>query len=93
MNQAASKNVENLKKVTDEVVVTNDELYSKFSKWTKTTNLQSILINELGEVAPLMKELKEIETTVNKLEYAAYRLDAFTLRLEEKINAYLLKNK
>lgn len=32
MNQAASKNVENMKKVTDEIVVTNDDLNTKFSK-------------------------------------------------------------
>lgn len=40
-----------------------------------------------------MKELQEIETTVNKLEYAAYRLDAFTQRLEDKINNYIHKSK
>lgn len=33
MNQAASKNVENLKKVTDEVVVANDQLNNKFSEY------------------------------------------------------------
>lgn len=32
MNQTASKNVENLKKVTDEVVVANDQLNNKFSE-------------------------------------------------------------
>jgi biogenesis of lysosome-related organelles complex 1 subunit 2 len=36
-----------------------------------------------------MKELEEIETTVNKLEAAAYRLDSYSLRLEEKINEYI----
>lgn len=40
-----------------------------------------------------MKELQDIETTVNKLEHAAYRLDAFSQRLEEKINAYIQKGK
>lgn len=38
-----------------------------------------------------MKELEGIETTVNKLENAAYRLDAYTLRLEEKINEYVAR--
>lgn len=32
MNQASSKNVENMKKVTDEIVVTNDDLNTKFCK-------------------------------------------------------------
>lgn len=40
-----------------------------------------------------MKELQDIEATVNKLECAAYRLDAFTQRLEDKVNIYLQKNK
>ena len=45
------------------------------------------------DVAPLMKELQEIEATVNKLENAAYRLDAFSQRLEEKVNNYIQKGK
>lgn len=36
-----------------------------------------------------MKELEGIESTVNKLENAAYRLDAYTQRLEEKINEHI----
>jgi len=36
-----------------------------------------------------MKELEEIEVTVNKLENAAYRLDNYTQKLEEKINEYV----
>lgn len=31
MNQSASINIDNLKKVTDDVVIANDELNSKFS--------------------------------------------------------------
>ena len=76
MNQAASKNVENLKKTTNEVVVANDDINSKFN-----------------DVVPLMQELKEIEKTVNKLESAAYKLDSFTLKLEEKVNAHIQKHK
>lgn len=40
-----------------------------------------------------MKELQAIEVTVNKLEYAAYRLDSFTQKLEDKVNIYIAKNK
>ena len=76
MNQAASKNVENMKKTTNEVVVVNDELNSKFN-----------------DVVPLMQELKEIEKTVNKLESAAYKLDSFTQKLEERVNAHIQKYK
>lgn len=32
MNQTTSKNVENMKKTTDEIVIANDELNTKFSK-------------------------------------------------------------
>lgn len=40
-----------------------------------------------------MNELQDIENTVNKLEHAAYRLDAFSQKLEEKINTYIQKGK
>lgn len=40
-----------------------------------------------------MKELQDIENTVNKLEIAAYRLDSFSQKLEEKINVYIQKSK
>lgn len=40
-----------------------------------------------------MLELQDIEATVSKLESAAYRLDAFTLKLEEKVNNHIQKNK
>lgn len=33
MNLAASKNLENMKKQTDEIVVTNDDLNTKFRKF------------------------------------------------------------
>lgn len=38
-----------------------------------------------------MEQLKVIEATVNKLETAAYRLDNYTVRLEEKINLHIQK--
>ena len=41
------------------------------------------------DLEPLMQELGEIEVTVNKLENAAYRLDSYTQKLEEKINEYI----
>lgn len=43
------------------------------------------------DLEPLMKELDEIEATVNKLEKAAYRLDSYTQKLEEKINEHIQK--
>lgn len=45
-----------------------------------------IFTDDLG---PLMKELEEIETTVNKLEAAAYRLDAYSIKLEQKVNEHI----
>ncbi|CAO1337350.1 unnamed protein product [Diamesa hyperborea] len=76
MNLAAAKSVEEMKLVTNEIVVTNADLADKFD-----------------ELDPLMGQLSEIECTVDKLETAAYRLDSFTQRLEEKINNHLLKLK
>lgn len=48
---------------------------------------------ELASIEPLMLELQDIETTVNKLESAAYSLDAFTKKLDEKLNIYLINSK
>lgn len=76
MNLAAAKSVEEMKLVTNEIVVTNADLTDKFE-----------------ELDPLMGQLSEIESTVDKLETAAYRLDSFTQKLEEKINNHLLKIK
>lgn len=76
MNLAAAKSVEEMKLVTNEIVVTNADLTDKFE-----------------ELDPLMGQLSEIECTVDKLETAAYRLDSFTQRLEEKINNHLQKIK
>lgn len=76
MNLAAAKSVEEMKLVTNEIVVTNADLTDKFD-----------------ELDPLMGQLSEIECTVDKLETAAYRLDSFTQRLEEKINNHLQKIK
>lgn len=38
-----------------------------------------------------MKEIDEIEKTVNDLEAAAYKLDAYSQRLEEKLSTMLKK--
>lgn len=48
MNQSASKNVENMKKLTDDIVVTNDDLNTKFGKFTVLSSLfwrQAELLN------------------------------------------------
>lgn len=39
---------------------------------------------QMIELLPLMKEIDEIECTVEKLEQAAYRLDAYTTKLENQ---------
>lgn len=40
---------------------------------------------------PHLKEIDEIEKTVNDLEAAAYRLDGYSQRLEEKLLIMLKK--
>lgn len=44
-------------------------------------------------LSPLFKELGEIEATVDKLEKAAYRLDSYATKLEEKIDNHIQKQK
>lgn len=47
-----------------------------------TTN--SEMDAKMQDLLPLMKEIDDIERTVDKLEQAAYRLDAYTSKLENQ---------
>ncbi|XP_058459894.1 biogenesis of lysosome-related organelles complex 1 subunit 2 [Malaya genurostris] len=51
--------------------------------------------NELNqkyeELKPLLKKIEDIESTVDKLEAAAYQLDSYTVRLENKFKALKAK--
>lgn len=76
MNNVASKNVDEMKKMTNEIVVANDEFQT-----------------EVKIISPLLKELDGIEATVDKLEKAAYRLDSYAIKLEEKIDNHIQKQK
>lgn len=76
MNGVTSKNVEEMKQVTNDIVVANDEFQT-----------------QVKLLRPLMKELDGIEATVDKLEKAAYRLDSYAIKLEEKIDNHIQKQK
>lgn len=51
--------------------------------------------NELNrkyeELKPLLQKIDDIESTVDKLEAAAYQLDSYTIRLENKFKALKTK--
>lgn len=76
MNGAASKNIDEMKRMTNDIVVANDEFQT-----------------EVKKLEPLMMELDGIEATVNKLEKAAYRLDSYAIKLEEKIDNHIQRQK
>ncbi|XP_055608187.1 biogenesis of lysosome-related organelles complex 1 subunit 2 [Uranotaenia lowii] len=43
------------------------------------------------ELKPLLQKVEDIEATVDKLEAAAYQLDSYTIRLENKFKALKTK--
>lgn len=65
MNQAASKNVENMKKTTNDVVVVNDELNSLFNDVVP-------LMNELKEIE---KTVNKLESAAYKLDSFTQKLE------------------
>lgn len=50
----------------------------------RLTTANTQMNQQMIELLPLMKEIDEIECTVEKLEQAAYRLDAYTTKLENQ---------
>ncbi|KAG4074029.1 hypothetical protein HA402_014234 [Bradysia odoriphaga] len=51
----------------------------------------SELKQKFEELMPYLAEIDEIEKTVNDLEAAAFKLDAYSLRLESKFNELMKK--
>jgi biogenesis of lysosome-related organelles complex 1 subunit 2 len=65
MNQAASKNVENMKKATDDIVITNDALNTKYNELEP-------LMNELREIEATVNKL---ESAAYKLDSFTQKLE------------------
>ncbi|XP_058837845.1 biogenesis of lysosome-related organelles complex 1 subunit 2 [Topomyia yanbarensis] len=51
----------------------------------------SELNRKYEELKPLLKKIEDIESTVDKLEAAAYQLDSYTVRLENKFKTLKAK--
>lgn len=49
------------------------------------------LNDKFKDLLPLMQQIDEIDETVDKLEAAAYKLDAYSIALENKIKSVLRK--
>lgn len=49
------------------------------------------LYEKFRDLLPLMQQIDEIDETVDKLEAAAYKLDAYSIALENKIKSVLKK--
>ncbi|XP_055626657.1 biogenesis of lysosome-related organelles complex 1 subunit 2 [Toxorhynchites rutilus septentrionalis] len=73
----------------------NKAMMGKVSEMRQMSDSIAAKNNELNrnyeELKPLLQKIDDIESTVDKLEAAAYQLDAYTIRLENKFKT--LKSK
>ncbi|XP_055377004.1 biogenesis of lysosome-related organelles complex 1 subunit 2 isoform X2 [Condylostylus longicornis] len=68
----------------------------KYTEMTHTANSLAIstldLKNKFDELRSQLNYIDEIEDTVDKLEAAAYKLDAYSVALENKIKTMIYKS-
>ncbi|XP_053688232.1 biogenesis of lysosome-related organelles complex 1 subunit 2 [Sabethes cyaneus] len=73
----------------------NKAMMGKVSEMRQMSESIAVKNSELNqkyeELKPLLRKVEDIETTVDKLEAAAYQLDAYTIRLENKFKAVKAK--
>lgn len=69
---------------------------SKYSDMKQIADNLQVTTNDLNgkfrDLIPLMQQIDEIDETVDKLEAAAYKLDAYSIALENKIKNVLKKS-
>ncbi|EAT35936.1 AAEL011939-PA [Aedes aegypti] len=73
----------------------NKAMMGKVLEMKQMSESIAVKNNELSrkyeELKPLLQRVEDIESTVNKLEAAAYQLDSYTIRLENKFKALKAK--
>ncbi|XP_037936473.1 biogenesis of lysosome-related organelles complex 1 subunit 2 [Teleopsis dalmanni] len=71
----------------------NKATVAKYSDMRQIAENLSVSTNELSykfqQLIPLMKQIDEISDTVDKLEAAAYKLDAYSIALENRVKSVL----
>lgn len=71
----------------------NKATVAKYSDMQQIAENLSASTNELSikfqQLVPLMKQIDEISDTVDKLEAAAYKLDAYSIALENRVKSVL----
>ncbi|XP_054733754.1 biogenesis of lysosome-related organelles complex 1 subunit 2 [Anastrepha obliqua] len=71
----------------------NKATVAKYSDMQQIAENLSVSTNELSIkfqlLVPLMKQIDEISDTVDKLEAAAYKLDAYSIALENRVKSVL----
>ncbi|XP_011195866.1 biogenesis of lysosome-related organelles complex 1 subunit 2 [Zeugodacus cucurbitae] len=71
----------------------NKATVAKYSDMQQIAENLSVSTNELSikfqQLVPLMKQIDEISDTVDKLEAAAYKLDAYSIALENRVKSVL----
>ncbi|XP_063704381.1 biogenesis of lysosome-related organelles complex 1 subunit 2 [Culicoides brevitarsis] len=81
-------------KLLDNMNAATASRYQQVDASIARLNTANSQINQqMVELLPLMKEIDEIECTVEKLEQAAYRLDAYTTKLENQFKTVFPKQK
>ncbi|XP_067646449.1 biogenesis of lysosome-related organelles complex 1 subunit 2 [Eurosta solidaginis] len=71
----------------------NKATVAKYADMQQIAENLNVSTNELSikfqQLVPLMKQIDEISDTVDKLEAAAYKLDAYSIALENRIKSVL----
>ncbi|XP_036317786.1 biogenesis of lysosome-related organelles complex 1 subunit 2-like [Rhagoletis pomonella] len=71
----------------------NKATVAKYSDMHQIAENLNVSTNELSikfqQLVPLMKQIDEISDTVDKLEAAAYKLDAYSIALENRVKSVL----
>lgn len=93
MNRAMMTKVADMRQMSQSIAAKNAELNQKYEELVSPTDAlefhhgmqKSPVILFLQK--PLLQRIDDIEATVDKLEAAAYQLDSYTIRLENKFKS------
>lgn len=91
MNRATIAKYSDMRQISQNLSVSTSELSQKFQDLVSITRIVSnyVFINLCSLQKPLMQQIDEISDTVDKLEAAAYKLDAYSIALENRVKTVL----
>lgn len=96
MNRATITKYADMNQIAENLATSSTELKQKLDNLVdyhiRIVRFQNAFIKILFPQMPYLVEIDEIEKTCDELELAAYKLDAYTIKLETKFNN-LIKRK